>query len=258
MKKYFTFLLMVFLLTIPSLHAGELTITEKNWKNISGICETKKIIIKRNSSENSLDLYFIKFNPRKVKIKILKSSFYGEKIQSVESLAGKSGAFCIINGGFFDENYNPIGVLISNGKILQPLPTVGNSSVFCVKNGEPRIIHRANFGYNGVAEALQSGPRLMYDGKNTIGAQGLNDISRRSGIGLDYNNNVVIYATDTIFDGLSFNELRSILKRPSINLKTALNLDGGRSTQLYFSAGWDKINIPGYDYIPVGIGFFKR
>lgn len=257
MKKFFLILFLL-LSTILPLFAGELTITEKNWKNVSGICETKKITIKRSSSENNIDLYFVKFNPQKVKIKVLKSSFYGEKTQFAEGLAGKSGAFCVINGGFFDENYDAIGVLISNGKILQHLPTVGNSSVFCVKNGIPMIIHRADFRYNGVTEALQSGPRLMYDGKNTVGVVGLNDISRRSGIGLDYNNNVVIYATDTIFDGLTFNELRSILKRPSINIKTVLNLDGGRSTQLYFGIGWDKINIPGFDYIPVAIGFFKR
>jgi len=262
MKKYLILIILIFVFVgarraVP-LHAGELTITEKSWKNVSDICETKKVIIKRNSSDNNIDLYFVKFNPQKVKIKVLKSSFYGEKTQFAEGLAGKSGAFCVINGGFFDENYDPIGVLMSNGKILQFLPTVGNSSVFCVKNGIPKIIHRADFSYNGVTEALQSGPRLIYDGKNTIGVVGLNDISRRSGIGLDYDNNVVIYATDTIFDGLSFNELRSILKRSGINLKTVLNLDGGRSTQLYFSISWNKINIPGYDYIPVAIGFFKK
>ena len=43
-----------------------------------------------------------------------------------------------------------------------------------------------------------------------------------------------------------------------MNIKSALNLDGGKSTQLYFKYGNDAINIIGYDFIPVAIGFFKK
>lgn len=238
--------------------ADDIRIIKSGWQKINDFCDVNKMSVNRTSTGGRFDLYFLRFNPQKIKIKILTGKNCVKMAQTADTLAQKSGAFCVINGGFFDENYNPIGVLMTGGKVLQYLPTVGNSSVFYVKGGVPYIIHMKDFSYKGVEEALQSGPRLMYDGKNTKGVFGADAVSRRSGIAFDYDNNLIIYAADTIFDGLSFNELREILRRPEINVKTALNLDGGKSTQLYFNLNGHRIDVTGFDYIPVGIGIFGK
>lgn len=257
-KIIIVLMLLVFLLGRDSF-CFDLKIKEGKWVNEQGFCGTMKLNIKRVSGGDSFSLVLIKFNPQKSKVKILRAQSLGVKITSARHLAQKSGAFCVINGGFFDENYNALGVLITGGKIIQYMPGEGNFSVFCVdKDAKPRIIHKNDFNYKGVIEALQSSPRLSVNGINTRGVYGPNEISRRSGIGLDGENNIVIYATDTIFDGLSFNELRFIFRLPFINLKTVLSLDGGRSTQLYFKLNGRSIDIAGFDNIPVGIGFFKK
>lgn len=244
---------------------NDMKIINNKWEKISNSCSIKKVKITRKNTGSEFDLFFIKFNPEKIKIKILVAKNLGVKIQTASLLAQKSKAFCVINAGFFDENYNPLGVLISNGKLIQPMPEYGNFAIFCIKNGNPAIIHLRDFTYEGVTQAIQCSPRLLADGYDTYGVQQLNKLSRRSGIGLDYENNVIIYATDTIFDGLSFNELRAIFKLKDINLKNVLSLDGGKSTQLYLNLNNYKIynfrstqiiNIPGYEDIPVGIGFF--
>lgn len=253
---YHTLIILILLSNIVT--AEDLSIKEKKWQKISDICSIKKLNITRKSSEINFDLIFIRFNPQKTSFKVLLSENYGLKICQASTFYQKSGAFCVINGGFFDENYNPLGVLIKNGKIIQYMPDAGNFSIFCIKYGKPIILHKTAFSYDGVTEAVQCSPRLFVGGSQTTGIYGADDVSRRSGIGVDLSGNIIIYATNSFIDGLSFKELINIFKKPQIKLQSVLNLDGGRSTQLYFNLLGCNINIPGIDKIPVGLGFFKK
>lgn len=260
MKRIFIFFILCALLILfaSKTLAFDLKIKNNQWIKISDVCSIKKIRITRLPDKSSFNLFLIRFNPKRTKVKILTASQFSKKICDVSFLARKNHAFCVINGGFFDSNYNPLGVLVTDGKILQYMPEGGYFSVFCIKHGRPRIIHMKNFTYDGATEALQCSPRLIANGINTRGVYGLNTIDRRSGIGLDAKGNIIIYATDTTLGGLSFAELRNIFRLPDINLKTVLSLDGGGSTQLYFKLKNKSIDINGFENIPVGIGFFLK
>ncbi|MFH1452486.1 MAG: phosphodiester glycosidase family protein [Armatimonadota bacterium] len=255
----FIIILLTAVLLSAGIYASDIKIDNTPWKKIDNICAVKKVKVKRASDNSKYTVYFIRFNPKKTELKVLPSDKYGDKITDVKTLAQKSGAFCVINGGFFDEDYNPLGLLITEGKILQYMPEYGNFAVFCIKYNKPRVLHRRDFTYDGVAEALQCSPRLMSDGVDTSGVCDLDKESRRSGIGIDSLGNIVIYATDdSVFGGTSFTDLRKIFRLSDINLSSVLSLDGGKSTQLYFNPGRNKIDIKGYENMPVGIGFFKK
>jgi exopolysaccharide biosynthesis protein len=102
------------------------------------------------------------------------------------------------------------------------------------------------------------GPRLISSGKNTIGLKNIHAVHHRSGIALDKKGNVIIYATNSQFGGISWNILRDILKLKKIGGYEVLNLDGGGSTQMYISAKNYEDYVRGLSSVPSAIAFFRK
>ena len=86
---------------------------------------------------------------------------------------------------------------------------------------------------------------------------------------MDSNNNVILFASDSNVFGYSLQDIQEALQM--LNCTSALNLDGGGSTQLFLenpnlesefkelnNENSSIINIRGIDKIPVGLVFFKR
>jgi len=133
-----------------------------------------------------------------------------------------------------------------------------NSGIFCIKNNRPYIFHRDELTLHGVSEAIQSFPRLIHNGTPTQQIRNKNEAKRRSGIAVDYNGKIIIYATDTHFGGLSLNDLQSLLLTPQLRIRSALNLDGGGSSQLYFNYDNSSKHITGLSEVPLFLGFFDK
>jgi hypothetical protein len=89
---------------------------------------------------------------------------------------------------------------------------------------------------------------------------GLGRYSRRSVIGIDQQQRLIIGVTDTVLGGLSLAELQELFSNPKWQLETPdlLNLDGGGSAQLYVKTKSLEEFISGTSEVPVVIGFFKK
>jgi exopolysaccharide biosynthesis protein len=192
----------------------------------------------------------------------LRSSQYQLKGADVKTLVQRSGATAAINANYFDENGKALGFLKTGAQEINR--SVSQSSlftgVFGIHNLFPFIVHRDEFQPAQADEALQSGPLLLRQGKALEISRGYGRYSRRTVIGLDKEQRLLVAVTAVILGGLSWVELQELftLNDWGLQARDLLNLDGGGSAQLYIKTQKVEEYIAGTSEIPVAIGFFSN
>ncbi|MFN7973728.1 MAG: phosphodiester glycosidase family protein [Acidobacteriota bacterium] len=166
-------------------------------------------------------------------------------------------ALAAINGGFFLESLEPLGLLVCDGKERNPLRKA-DWGIFMLAGGKPRIIHTKDYAASGeIEQALQVGPRLVVEGQPLkLKPQ----TARRSAIGIDAAGHVhVIVSIEGEPEAQGFADaLASPVAKGGLGLAFALNLDGGPSTQLYAKIDDFEVDVPGGWAVPDAIGIFER
>jgi exopolysaccharide biosynthesis protein len=233
-----------------------------NWKAVQKGVELRKISLQRSDSTQSMDLKVLRFDTRRVIPRIIRSSQFQLKGANVKVLAEKSGAIAAINASYFDEKGQPLGFLKAEAQEINRTLSKSAliSGIFAVRSFSPFIVHRDEFESLQADEALQCGPLLLSHGAPLEITRGVGRYSRRSVIGIDQENRLLIAVTDGIFGGLSWAELQELFSAPQWQLQAQdlLNLDGGGSAQLYFKTGTVEEMVAGTSEIPVAIGFFSK
>ena len=154
-----------------------------------------------------------------------------------------------VNGGFYDADGNPLGLVHTDGKAHSLLTTSG-SGVALSRGGVVEIVHREHVGeLDDVDWALQSIDRIVSGGKNLVGDRE-GPIDARSAIGVRADGTVVlisIYDEAAVIEetegevrlgkkststGVSLWTLADLLI-DEYDVVDALNLDGGYSTSFY-------------------------
>ncbi len=246
---------------ISSFYGKKLVIIgDDKWRNIDNGVDFKSIKLKRSESGLDIIIKLLRMDLKLIKARILYSKNPETNFQNVKNIVEKYNAIAAINGSFFDINGNPLGLLIVDGKTINNRVVTHSiySGIFYVKDDVPYIVYRDNFTPVGVTQALQVGPILIADGKDTEGFKDMHSIHYRSGIAIDDSGRVIIYVTDTNYKGISLYEIRQVMRLPDIGCINVLNLDGGGSTQMYISTPSFSDHIAGSADIPVVIGFYRR
>jgi hypothetical protein len=134
-----------------------------------------------------------------------------------------------VNGGYFDSDFAPIGLRISNGKTIAPLRQARLLSGVIVSSGQGlRILRLHELPLHRKFEvAVQCGPFLI-DGAKAV--HGLDDsrLARRTFAAVSRGNHGAL----GICSEVSLAQLAEILVLLKMN--RALNLDGGSSTAFSF------------------------
>ena len=146
------------------------------------------------------------------------------------------GSLAAINGGFFNPDGSPLGLVITDGQSRGAF----NSHSFLgtgIIDGENTILsHRKS--YQKSSELVQSGPRLVWDQERLIGLSKSKE-RPRSFVIWDGNNHFGIgYADRATLQGLANNLQAQPFE--GFHIKYAINLDGGTSCDL-----WVSNQIPG-------------
>ena len=160
------------------------------------------------------------------------------QVRGLRELIETRGGLAGINGGYFQENLDPVGLLVSNGHVVHGLQKAKLlSGIFYVRDGRPWLARTREFpGTEGIQQAIQCGPFLV-DGSRTV-------------VGLD---NWRVAARTFIFScgasewgfgicrSVTLEELGDILAWmaivPDHHISRALNFDGGSSATFYVRAG---------------------
>ena len=153
----------------------------------------------------------------------------------------RAKAIAGVNGGYFDPEDAPVGLLVSDGRVLAPLRKAKLlSGVLTASASRVDIVRASRFTMSTrIKSAVQCGPLLV---ERSGPIAGLNDTrkARRTFAGVDGKGR----ATLGVCSAVSLAQLGQILALPEaagkIRITRALNLDGGSSSAFWF-AGKDGI-----------------
>ena len=173
---------------------------------------------------------------------------------STDQFAQFNKGLISINGGFFDQNFKPLGLRINNYTLSNPLKQISWWGVFYVKNNKAYISSARYFTHTKNIEfAIQSGPRLLINGRIPALKTGIAD---RTALGITAKGKIIFLVSTNA--AMTTDELAHLLRSPPLNCSDAINLDGGSSSQIYAHIDSFQINVHGFSNISDAIVVEKR
>ena len=150
-------------------------------------------------------------------------------------------ALAAVNGGYFDPEDTPVGLLVSEGRVLAPLRKAKLlSGVLFATRSRVDVVRATRFSMSDeIKSALQCGPFMVERGEPVAG---LNDArsARRTFAAVDGKGRAALGVSSAV----SLAELGRILcltnMAGKMKIVRALNLDGGSSSAFWF-AGRDGV-----------------
>jgi len=227
------------------------------WQVVDEGFEARSIQLDGQPYQTSIKLQVLRLDLERFQLRLIDSRAFGSDRMEIKTLAKKARALAAVNGGFFLPDSRPLGLLIIDGREVNPLRKT-DWGVFLVQEKRPKIIHTREFQNEGaVSQALQVGPRLVVEGKEMRLKK---QAARRSALGITFKNQVILLCSEETI--IYAQDLARIFRLPEseggLECRDALSLDGGPSAQMFAEYKSLKIDIPGGWAIPNGIGVFKR
>jgi uncharacterized protein YigE (DUF2233 family) len=150
-----------------------------------------------------------------------------------------------VNGGYFDPDYAPIGLLISDGKIIAPLQRAKLiTGVLAASPREVKILRVHEFSrQQKFNAAVQCGPFLVDLGRSVRGLEKTRTARRTFAAVGNVNRAALGFCSD-----VSLAELAKILATTRLaddfRIERALNLDGGSSSAFWVARESSPFSIP--------------
>ena len=157
----------------------------------------------------------------------------------------QKGCLAGVNGGYFDPDYAPIGLLISDGKIIAPLRRARLiTGVLTASPREVQILRVREFSrQQKFNAAVQCGPFLVDLGRSVGGLEKTRTARRTFAAVGSVNRAALGFCSD-----VSLSELAKILATTRLaedfKIERALNLDGGSSSAFWVARESSAFSIP--------------
>lgn len=186
-------------------------------------------------------IHVFRIDLTKNRLSLLTAQQIKKTYASAQTFAKASNALIAINGGFFDHNFDPLGLRIQNSHIISRLKPISWWGVFYIADNHAWIKSMQKFRQTPQIEmAIQSGPRLIIDGKIPHLKPG---IDQRTALCITKTNNLILLVTERA--AISTTQLAQYMKAPPLACHSAINLDGGSSSQLFMHIKNLHLNVPG-------------
>jgi uncharacterized protein YigE (DUF2233 family) len=199
---------------------------------VAGV-EHRRIVLTESETDERATLDLALLSTKSATLRVIDSPSGEDNLAAVMR---RENCLAGVNGGYFDPEDKPVGLLISDGKVIAPLRKARLlSGVMIVSNGRIQLLRGAEYSSKRRATAaLQCGPFLV-DRSQPV--PGLNDTraARRTFIVTGGSGRAAIgFCSD-----VTLAQLGKILATPGVapDLKAqrALNLDGGSSSAFWFA-----------------------
>ena len=176
----------------------------------------------------------------------LASTMQNNRLATIAELVHTNHAAIGVNGGFFSPELKPLGLRINQGEVKNKLKPTAWWGVFYTRGANAYVVAKNAFKpHKNIDFAVQSGPRLIIDGKIAPLKPGE---ANRTALGITRDGKVVLLVTSDF--PLSTAELAEIMQQPAerggLDCVNALNLDGGSSTQLYAWSNNFTLSVPSF------------
>lgn len=235
------FLTLVFFILL-SIHCD--ATTSEIWQPIAAGIEYQKLESNSFIPWSGIHVLRVDLKKNNLSLKTAKSIHLPKAF--AKEYAEKSHALIAINGGFFDDNHQPLGLRIDHQQQLSPLKRISWWGVFYLRHKKAYIQSLSSFHLKkDIDLAIQSGPRLLVD--HQIPRHLKPGHAERSAIGITADGRLILLVTEHSL--ITTTELAGIMQRPPLNCVYALNLDGGRSSQLSIHSPHFSLEVPGISQV---------
>ncbi len=180
--------------------------------------------------------------------------------ESLGAMMKREKCLCGVNGGYFDTDFKPIGLRITDTKSFSPLRRARLiTGVLLQSQRGIDVIRASEFSHTKkIVAAIQSGPFLV---ERSERIRGLNDsqLARRTFAGIASNDRALLGVCSEV----SLAELANILATaplaPDCKIRRAMNLDGGSSSAFWFAReNGSAFSIPGQKPVRDFVGVVSK
>jgi exopolysaccharide biosynthesis protein len=182
----------------------------------------------------------------------------GQAFNVVEWTQALPQSVALVNANFFDQADQVLGMLVADGQVYGKSFT-DRGGTFLVENGQPRIRANLREPYQGepLEQAVQAFPMLVLDGLAAFTDTIQDRTTRRTVVAQDNNGRIILLATPVL--GLTLRDLSAYLPTTDMNIVTAFNLDGGRSTLMMIrNDGVAETVVSSIDSVPAVLAVYPR
>ena len=162
----------------------------------------------------------------------------------------------LVNANFFDHEYRALGLVVSDG-VSFGTPYRERGGSLLVK-GDTISVHAnrslTDRDWEAAEQAVQGFPLLVEDGQPTYFSQSDTQRTRRTVVAQDKDGRILILVAP--FLGLSLPDLSAYLASSDMNVHTAFNLDGGRSTMM--SVPDINYKLPSFEAVPAILSIYRH
>lgn len=197
-----------------------------------GITHTVQTV-REASGGGRATLHFVGFEERAHNLRVIDQGPTG-RASLAESMQ-QHGCLAGINGGYFHPDFEPVGLLVSDGRVIRgPQRAKLLSGALVVTENHLKLLRSTDpLPGQNARQALQSGPYLV-DGAKPVAGLNNGRSARRTAILTSGKGGWALASTSA----LTLAELGAILAQPALlpggmKVERALNLDGGSSTAMW-------------------------
>ena len=194
--------------------------------------EHRYIVVEHSGSGDRASLELAIFSTKSCRLHIIDQST--EPRLDLEEAMSRGNFLAAVNGGYFDPDYKPIGLLIVDGTMIAPLQKARLlSGVLSGSAKKVQISRVAEFLLAQKPEAaVESGPMIVDLGKSVRGLE-LTRAARRTFAAIGAGDKAALgFCSDVTLADLS--NILSTTLTPGFKIQRALNLDGGSSSAFWF------------------------
>jgi uncharacterized protein YigE (DUF2233 family) len=204
--------------------------------------EHRHVVLAETESGDEATLELAVFSTKSAVVRVTDNPGANEDLSSVmRRVRGVAG----VNGGYFDPQNAPVGLLISDGKLIAPFRKARLlSGVFVATKGRVEILRAAEYSSRKTTTAaLQCGPFLV---EGSAAVSGLNNTrsARRTFVLTAGSDRVALGFSSPVTLAQIGEILASARLTPDLKIQRALNLDGGSSSAFWFAGERGVFSIP--------------
>jgi exopolysaccharide biosynthesis protein len=221
-----------FLVVAATAHADWTVLSSASEPGRDGVVHSH-VVLENNAGGGRITVDFAIFSTKSCTLRVLQNEGGAD---SLGEMMGHEKCLAGVNGGYFNEQFSPLGLRIANGQMIAPLQRARLiTGVLAASSRGVQIVRSREFSRRlGVTAAIQCGPFLVDRGQPI---SGLNDshLARRTFAATTTSNRALL----GVCSGISLAELSKILANTSLaedlRIERALNLDGGSSSAFWFA-----------------------
>jgi exopolysaccharide biosynthesis protein len=222
----------VFLAIAATAHANWTILSSASEPGRGGAVHTH-VVLENRTGGGRITMDLAIFSTKSCTLRVLQTE---NGADSLGAMMKHENCLAGVNGGYFDEKLDPIGLRIANGQMIAPLQRARLiTGVLVASSRGVQIVRSREFSRRaGISAAIQCGPFLV-DRSQPIG--GLNDSrpARRTFAATTNSSRALV----GVCSDISLAELSKILATTSfaddLRIERALNLDGGSSSGFWFA-----------------------